>query len=79
MLKIAIFVVLVVSARGMIVCPPNICATINCTTPIINCKGIIKPGAGWCGCCDLCVTQLGKLIYTSVVIFLISEIPLFVN
>ena len=45
-----------------IVCTPDICQTVRCSAVTNgNCNGMVKPNGGVCGCCDTCITELGKL------------------
>ncbi|XP_050406766.1 thyroglobulin isoform X1 [Patella vulgata] len=41
-----------------IVCPPGICAAVSCLR-VDNCDGMVK-NSGYCGCCPVCVKQLGE-------------------
>lgn len=45
-----------------IVCILSDCESFTCE-PINECDGVIKRNGGFCGCCDICVIQLGKLKY----------------
>ncbi|KAH3699284.1 equistatin-like [Dreissena polymorpha] len=46
-------------ARAMILCPQNACHTVRCAS-VQNCEGRVNQGGGWCGCCDICMTQLAE-------------------
>ncbi|KAL8592100.1 hypothetical protein ACOMHN_032570 [Nucella lapillus] len=39
-------------------CPPNVCQNIK--KPVLNCKGGIIIGGGYCGCYDLCTSVEGE-------------------
>ena len=43
-------------------CSIKTCETLLCA-PVIkeNCPGIIKTGGSYCGCCDACITVLGRV------------------
>ncbi|KAM7315705.1 hypothetical protein ISCGN_005488 [Ixodes scapularis] len=43
----------------LFVCPPGYCSNETCTE-IEHCDGIVKPNGSTCGCCSLCVRQLGR-------------------
>ncbi|KAH3751800.1 uncharacterized protein LOC127847948 isoform X2 [Dreissena polymorpha] len=61
MLKVLSLVVLVGWTKGLIVCPPNICDTVDCASVTNdNCNGMVKQNGGFCGCCDSCITQLAE-------------------
>lgn len=58
------FVCLSVFVTGAcaIVCTPEICMTVRCAAVTAdNCNGVIKENGGFCGCCDACITELGRL------------------
>ncbi|XP_052813858.1 uncharacterized protein LOC128240908 [Mya arenaria] len=56
MLKLICLAVLACGAYA-IVCPPNICDTMDCAA-MDSCNGLVKKNGGFCGCCDSCITQL---------------------
>lgn len=43
----------------MIPCPQNACEVVDCA-PMDSCNGRVNLKGGWCGCCDICMTQLGE-------------------
>ena len=56
-----IIAAVVASSHALFQCPPNycdgqVCAELTSKT----CYGVIKTGGSWCGCCDVCVKQLGE-------------------
>ena len=62
MLLLFIVATAVVSSQALFQCPPNycdgqVCAELTSKT----CYGVIKTRGSWCGCCDVCIKQLGKL------------------
>ncbi|XP_045209457.2 thyroglobulin-like [Mercenaria mercenaria] len=59
MLKLAAFLAFVVCSRAMIQCPHNACDAIDCA-PMDDCNGRVNEKGGWCGCCDICLTQLAE-------------------
>ncbi|WAR09970.1 hypothetical protein MAR_035046 [Mya arenaria] len=61
MLKLICLAVLACGAYA-IVCPPNICDTMDCAA-MDSCNGLVKKNGGFCGCCDSCITQLGRCVF----------------
>ncbi|KAL4228463.1 Nidogen-2 [Mactra antiquata] len=59
MLKLAALAVFIAGAHALYVCPHNVCDTVDCAA-VDNCNGRVSQGGGWCGCCDVCMTQLGE-------------------
>jgi len=59
MLKFMLLVSCVAYASALFQCPPNYCDSVDCAE-LTDCKGEVKANAGWCGCCDACITQLAK-------------------
>ncbi|GFQ99045.1 hypothetical protein TNCT_557991 [Trichonephila clavata] len=39
-------------------CQPNCCKAVMCPMPKCHPHQVMKPKAGWCGCCPKCMTQL---------------------
>ena len=59
MLKFVCMALLVAATQALIQCPENACALVRCTQ-VENCEGKVSVAGGWCGCCDLCVVQIGR-------------------
>lgn len=60
--KISIlFIALFLNVAYAFVCPPDYCSKVSCQA-IERCakNQVLKPG-GLCGCCNQCVTILGKI------------------
>ena len=54
---------LLVAGASAIVCTPEICEASECEEVTeANCDGLVKANGGFCGCCDACVTELGKFM-----------------
>lgn len=50
-----------VGVSNAIVCLPNMCQMVRCAAVTAeNCNGVVKTNGGFCGCCDSCITELGK-------------------
>lgn len=61
MFKLVCLLGLIAYSRALIECPPNACAVVDCAqVDASSCNGLVKPNGGWCGCCDICVTQLAE-------------------
>lgn len=67
MLKLAVVLALVVCCKAMILCPHNVCDTLQCPD-VTACNGRVNEKGGWCGCCDVCMTQLGELVFSDFMI-----------
>ncbi|WAR04196.1 SAX-like protein [Mya arenaria] len=48
---------LVAGSMAVIPCPENACALMKCAA-VADCVGRVNENGGWCGCCDICMTQL---------------------
>ena len=59
MLKIFVFAIAVACSQAMIFCPPNFCDSKQCDD-VTLCSGRVQTKGGVCGCCDVCLAQLGK-------------------
>ncbi|KAH6940996.1 hypothetical protein HPB50_011852 [Hyalomma asiaticum] len=46
------------AAAGM-VCPPHICEDTQCP-PVKTCRGRLSTEGSFCGCCKVCIQQLGE-------------------
>lgn len=57
MLKLTAVLAAFVCCNAMIQCPQNACDVTDCA-PMDNCNGRVNVKGGWCGCCDVCMTQL---------------------
>jgi len=52
-------------SQAAVLCPDNACDNVKCETSLTaescsNNGGLLKVKAGFCGCCDMCVQQLGE-------------------
>uniref|UniRef100_A0A4Q8K538 U86-Liphistoxin-Lth1a_1 n=2 Tax=Liphistius TaxID=62150 RepID=A0A4Q8K538_9ARAC len=59
---VIVLLLLHVGVESILVCIPRICDHVRCPD-LTNCKdknGRVKEKAGFCGCCDACVTQLER-------------------
>ncbi|XP_069688473.1 fungal protease inhibitor-1-like [Periplaneta americana] len=54
---------LCLSVVSAIVCPPNYCNSVDCSTitnePCAE-NALLVPRSSFCGCCSTCITQLNK-------------------
>lgn len=62
--RLFVFFLVIVAVSGAYVCPPNICAKVNCPDRDLlelSCSnGLVKEKASFCGCCHACVKQIGE-------------------
>ncbi|GIY26960.1 hypothetical protein CDAR_186981 [Caerostris darwini] len=54
----ATFQKLLMMLQPMTACPSNCCKAVKCPMPKCHPHQMMKPRAGWCGCCPKCMTQL---------------------
>ncbi|KAL1418134.1 hypothetical protein MTO96_026152 [Rhipicephalus appendiculatus] len=49
---------LLAQAAAAIVCPPHICENTECP-PVKTCHGRLSTEGSFCGCCEVCIHELG--------------------
>jgi hypothetical protein len=58
-MKTILAVFLFIGASQALVCPENVCDGMRCES-VENCDGRVDPKGGFCGCCPVCMKQLGE-------------------